>query len=86
MPAPLVLSFASVACFFSLVHMALTVPPHVFRVMTHLMATAAVLLVLVAPTAGVALLAPLCFARFLARPVVPATVPARYIRRYGSGR
>lgn len=84
MPAPIVLTLASVACFLSLVHMAVTVPPAAFRVMTNVMILAAVLLALVAPTAGVALLAPLAFARYLGRPVVPATVPARYVRRYGS--
>lgn len=86
MPAPIVLSLASLACFFSLLHMAVTAPPTAFRLASRAMIAAAVFLAAVAPTAGVALLAPLVFSRYVARPVVPATVPARYVRRYGSPR
>ena len=74
MPTPLVLAVASAACFLALARAAVTTPRLAFRRMTALMALAALPLVLLAPAAGVALLAPVLFSRKLASAPMPATV------------
>lgn len=79
---PIVLALASVVCFFGLAHMVVTTPPAVFRAATRVMMGVSLLLALVAPTAGIALFAPVVFARRLSGPFVPATVPARIVRRH----
>jgi ABC-type transport system involved in cytochrome c biogenesis permease subunit len=75
MPGPVVLAVASAACFLGLAHMAVTTPLTQFRRMTAAMAAFGVLIALVAPASGVALLAPVLLSRRLGGPRVPSTVP-----------
>lgn len=75
MPDPVVLAVASAACFLGLAHMAVSTPNATFRRMTTAMTVFGVLITLVAPVPGVALLAPVLFSRRLGGPSVPADVP-----------
>jgi ABC-type transport system involved in cytochrome c biogenesis permease subunit len=74
MPSSVLLAIASAGCFLALAHAAVNTPREPFRRMTSLMAALAVALVVLAPAAGVALLAPVLFSRRLANAPVPATV------------
>ena len=74
MPSSVLLAIASAGCFLALAHAAVNTPRETFRRMTSLMALLAVALLLLAPAAGIALLAPVLFSRRLANGPVPATV------------
>ena len=74
MPTPVLLAVASAATFLALAHAAVRTPSASFRRGTALMAMVALPLVLVAPAAGIALLAPVLFSRRLANAPIPATV------------
>ena len=81
MLSPVLLAIASAACFLALAHAAVSTTRATFRRATALMALTALPLALLAPAAGVAILAPVLFSRRLANAPVPATVPellARY--------
>ncbi|HUP87254.1 MAG TPA: hypothetical protein VM143_16495 [Acidimicrobiales bacterium] len=69
------LALASAGCFLALAHAAVTTTRSTFRRATFAMAVTAVPLAVVAPAAGIALLAPVLFSRRLANSAVPATVP-----------
>ena len=75
-----VLALSSVGCFLALAHAAVNSPRATFRRATTAMAVLAVLLVALAPAAGVALLAPVLFSRRLANVPVPATVDELFDR------
>jgi ABC-type transport system involved in cytochrome c biogenesis permease subunit len=68
------LAIASAGCFLALAHAAVNTPREQFRRATSLMAALAMPMLLLAPAAGVALLAPVLFSRRLANAPVPATV------------
>jgi hypothetical protein len=85
MPTSVVLSLASAGCFLALAHAAVTTPRELFRRLTGFMALAALLLVLVAPGAGLAVLAPVLLSRRLANAPVPATVE-ELLERYPTNR
>jgi hypothetical protein len=74
MPTSVVLAIASAACFLALAHAAVRTPRAAFRRGTLAMALVSLPLLLLAPAAGVALLAPVLFSRRLANAPVPATV------------
>jgi hypothetical protein len=81
MSSSVLLAVASAGCFLALAHAAINTDRATFRRATSAMALLALPLVLIAPAAGVALLAPVLFSRRLANAPVPATVPellARY--------
>ena len=75
------LAVASAGCFLALAHAAVTTTRSTFRRATALMALVALPLAVVAPAAGIALLAPVLFSRRLANAPVPATVP-ELLERY----
>lgn len=75
MPTSVLLAVASAGCFLALAHAAISMERASFRRMTTAMAVVAVLMTLVDPVAGVALLAPVLFSRRLANVPVPSTVP-----------
>jgi hypothetical protein len=75
------LAVASAGCFLALAHAAVTTTRSTFRRGTALMGLVALPLAVVAPAAGVALLAPILFSRRLANAPVPATVP-ELLERY----
>lgn len=75
------LAVTSAACFLALAHAAVTTTRSTFRRATSLMALVALPLAVVAPAAGIALLAPVLFSRRLANAPVPATVP-ELLERY----
>ena len=74
MPTSVVLALASAGCFLALAHAAVSTPRAAFQRATGFMAIAALVLVVLNPAAGVALLAPVLFSRRLANAPVPATV------------
>jgi ABC-type enterobactin transport system permease subunit len=81
MSSSLLLAVASAGCFLALAHAAVSTTRATFRRVTLAMALTALPLAIVAPAAGIALLAPVLFSRRLANAPVPATVPellARY--------
>jgi hypothetical protein len=80
-PASLVLAVASASCFLGLAHAAVRTPRAPFRRMTFAMAVVAVLLALVAPAAGIAVLCPVLLSRRLANAMIPATV-TELLERY----
>ena len=81
MATPLVLAVVSVGCFLGLAHAAVTSPHRQFRTATLAMASVAGLLAVLAPAAGVSLLAPVLLSRRLANAPIPATVP-EFLGRY----
>ena len=85
MSTSVLLAVASAGCFLALAHAAVTTTRSTFRRGTALMALAALPLLVVAPAAGVALLAPVLFSRRLANAPVPATVP-ELLERYPADR
>ena len=74
MPVPVLLAVASAACFLGLARAAVRTPRATFLRWTFVMAVLSLPIALVAPTAGVALLAPVLFSRRLAHAPIPATV------------
>ena len=82
-PDPIVLAVASAACFLGLAHMAVSTPYETFRRMTTAMTVFGLLITLIAPVAGVAMLAPVLFSRRLGGPSVPSNVPD-LLDRYSS--
>lgn len=74
MVSPVVLAVAAVGCFLALAHAAVTTSGPAFRRTTGAMAALAILLIVVSPAAGVALLAPVLLSRRLANAPVPANV------------
>lgn len=74
MPPSVLLAVASAALFLALAHAAVSAPRATFKRVTMIMALVALLLAVVAPAAGVALLAPVLFSRRLAAAPVPAHV------------
>ena len=76
-----VLALASATCFLGLAHAAVNTPQAPFRRATSAMAALAAALVLLAPAAGIALLAPVLLSRRLANAPVPATVE-ELLQRY----
>jgi len=74
MPTSVLLAVASAGCFLALAHAAISMPRASFRRMTAAMAVVAVVMAVLEPAAGVALLAPVLFSRRLANVPVPATV------------
>jgi hypothetical protein len=85
MPSMVVLALASAGSFLALAHAAVSTARTTFRRMTAAMAALAGLLVVVAPAAGLALLAPVLVSRRLANAPVPATV-AELLDRYPADR
>ena len=79
------LAVASAGCFLALSHAAVTTTRPTFRRTTALMALVALPLAVLAPPAGIALLAPVLFSRRLANAPVPATVP-ELLERYPADR
>lgn len=75
MPTPIFLGLVSAGCFLGLAHMAVRTPARAFRRATGVMALVGWLLALVAPAAGIAVLAPVLFSRRLADQPVPARIP-----------
>lgn len=76
-----ILALASAGCFLALAHAAVSTDRATFRRVTGAMAALALPLTIVAPAAGIALLAPVLFSRRLANAPVPATVP-ELLERY----
>jgi hypothetical protein len=74
MPSVVLLAVSSAATFLALAHAAVRTPRETFLRATSSMALLALPLALVAPAAGVALLAPVLLSRRLARSPIPATV------------
>ena len=74
MPSSVLLAVASAGCFLALAHAAVSTPRATFQRVTGFMAVAALLLLVITPAAGVALLAPVLFSRRLANAPVPANV------------
>lgn len=74
MAQPILLALVSAAAFLGLAHAAVSSDRAQFLLANNLMAMVALLLVLLAPAAGVALLAPVLLSRRLAAAPVPATV------------
>lgn len=81
MPSSVVLAVASAGCFLALAHAAVTSSGPAFRRLTRAMAAVSIVLLAVAPAAGVALLAPVLLSRRLANAPVPATVDELLGRR-----
>ena len=75
MSSSVLLAVASAGCFLALAHAAVTTTRDTFRRATTAMALLALPLAVIAPAAGIALLAPVLFSRRLANAPVPATVP-----------
>lgn len=80
MPAPIVLAVCAAACFLGLAHAAVTMPERPFRIITVTAIVFGAVLALVSPGAGLAVVAPAVFARRLAAPRIPATVPAEFFQ------
>lgn len=74
MVAPIVLALVSAGAFVGLAHAAVATDRRTFLRATAAMAAVAVLLVLVSPAGGAAILAPVLFSRMLVNAPVPATV------------
>jgi hypothetical protein len=85
MTTPILLAVASAGCFLALAHAAVNTPRATFHRVTTAMAVLAVVLVLVSPAAGAALLAPVLFSRRLSNAPVPATV-SELLDRYPADR
>ena len=81
MSSSVLLALASAACFLALAHAAVSTTRATFRWATAAMALLALPLAVIAPAAGIALLAPVLFSRRLANAPVPATVP-ELLERY----
>lgn len=81
-----ILALASAGCFLALAHAAVSTDRATFRRVTGAMAALALPLTIVAPAAGIALLAPVLFSRRLANAPVPATVPELLERYAPAGR
>lgn len=80
MPTSVLLAVASAGCFLALAHAAVSTRRATFQRVTGFMVIAALLLLVLNPAAGVALLAPVLFSRRLANAPVPATVPELFDR------
>ena len=74
MSTTITLAVASAGCFLALAHAAVQAPRASFERATTAMALLALPLLVLAPAAGAALLAPVLFSRRLANAPVPATV------------
>jgi ABC-type transport system involved in cytochrome c biogenesis permease subunit len=74
MRTSVLLAVVAAGCFLGLAHAAVHTPREPFRRATSAMAALALALLLVAPAAGLALLAPVLLSRRLANAPVPATV------------
>jgi hypothetical protein len=85
MPTSVVLAVASAGCFLALAYAAVSTPRAPFQRGTAVMAVAALLLVLLSPSAGLALLVPVLLSRRLANAPVPATVE-ELLERYPASR